>query len=212
MVWTAFTTAFLWTPTMRGLFRPDISTWSVMGVQGTGRGGSYLVFPALAACALAMFYLYGRNRLRSLFQSMLAAWHGLLTLIVVAGVFGETGPGSFQGAIWGVSVPLTILIVPFAGFLILTMAWIARERRSTHHRVERPWTAIDLRALIIAVLLLPIAIVLFRIGEGIDWYTRLATASTVAQWILLAGALSNPEARDNETARPDTGMRSAGRT
>jgi hypothetical protein len=36
-------------------------------------------------------------------------------------------------------------------------------------------------SLAIAALLLPVAIVLFGRGEGIDWLTRSATAATVIQ-------------------------------
>lgn len=193
MAWTVFTTVFLWTPTMRGLFRPDISTWSVLGIQGTGRAGSFWLFPALAACALLMFYLYGRNRLRPLFQTLLVTWQGLLTFIVASGVLQEGITASFEGAMWGVRIPLTVLIVPFAGFLALTIAWIARERHSPRAPEQKPWRAIDLPTLAIAGLLLPVAIILFRIGDGIDWPTRLATAATVVQWILLTQALANPE-------------------
>lgn len=195
MAWTVLTTTFLWTPTMRGLFRPDISSWSVMGFEGSGRGDSFWLFPALAAGALLVFYLYGRNRLRTLLHALLMAWHGLLVFIVVAGILQEGGGGLFQGAMWGVSVSLIALAVPLVGFLALTVIWITRERRSKRAPDVRSWGAVDLRALAFGLLLLPVAIVLFRIGEGIDWPTRLATAASIVQWILFTEALSNPEPR-----------------
>jgi hypothetical protein len=52
------------------------------------------------------------------------------------------------------------------------------------------------------VFLLPVAIVLFRLGEGIDWTTRFATAATLLQWILLTQALSDPEPRDKNSPTP----------
>lgn len=206
MAWTVLTTVFLWTPTMRGLFRPDISTWAVLDVEGSGRSGSFWLFPTLAAVALLIFYLYGHNRLRPLFQTLLIGWHSLLTFIVVTGVIRKGGTGFFEGAMWGIRIPLSVLVIPFAGFLVLAITWIARERSSPHPREETKWTAVDLRALALAVLLLPVTIVLFRVGDGIDWPTRFATAATILQWILLTQALSNPEPHNKPRAesQPDT--------
>ena len=205
LVWTIFTTTFLWTATMRGFFRADISVWSVLGVQGAGREGTFWLFPALAAFALLAFYLHGHGRVRWLVQTLLLAWHGLLAYIVIAGVLQEGG-GYFEGTTWGVRIPLWTLAVPFVGFLALAVLWVVRERREPAPQREVPWRAVGYRSLIGAVVLLPIAAFLFRVGEGFDWTTRLATAVTILQWILLTQALSTPPAAPS--ACPTPGRRS----
>ena len=200
LVWTIFTTTFLWTTTMRGFFRTDISVWSVLGVEGAGREGSFWLFPALATLALLTFYLHGRGRLRGLVHALLLAWHGLLAFIVVSGVLQEGG-GYFEGATWGVRIPLWSLAVPFVVFLALAALWVMRERRWPAPKREVPWSAVGYRSLIGAVVLLPIAAFLFGAGEGFDWTTRLATAVTIVQWILLTQALSTPPAASSAGPR-----------
>ncbi|MGF1667803.1 MAG: hypothetical protein ACFCVC_16210 [Acidimicrobiia bacterium] len=201
MAWTVFTTTFLWTPALRGLFRPDNSTWSVLGIEGTGRAGSFWVFPALARSSLLAFYLDGRNRLRSLVHAFLLAWHGPLAFIAVAGI-AQGGAGSFEGAMWDVNVHLTVLAVPFTGFLALTIVWIVRERGAGRAPDARPWRSIDLRSMALGVVLFPVAIALFGVGEGIDWPTRLGTAATIFQWILFTQAMSDPRPRPSNTPTP----------
>jgi hypothetical protein len=78
--------------------------------------------------------------------------------------------------------------------VVLAVVWVVRERRDPVAAVEVPWSALDLRSLVIAVLLLPVAVLLFRAGEGIDGMIRLGTAATILQWILLTQALSAPSA------------------
>lgn len=190
MAWTVFTTTFLWTPTMRGFFRPDVSSWAVMEMQGTGRSGSFWVFPALAALALLLFYLEGRGRLRPLFHLLLLAWHGTITGLVLYGIATEGITAEFEGAMWGVRIPLVLLAVPFAGFLALAVWWVIRERRGGPSS-PAPWSDIHWKSLAAAVLLLPVAVVFFRMGEGIDWPTRVATAATILQWVVLTQALSH---------------------
>jgi len=191
MAWTIFTTTFLWTPTMRGFLKPELSVWSVMGLQGSGREGSFWMFPSLAALALFAFYLDGRGRWRPLFHFLLIGWHTAITAIVLYGAIAA-GPGSyFEGAMWGVRVPLAALAVPFAVFLALAILRVRRERSHAASPARAAWGAIHWRTLGVAVLLLPVAIALFQMGDGIGWTTRLATAATIVQWILLTQALSH---------------------
>jgi hypothetical protein len=194
MAWTVFTTTFLWTPTMRGFFRPDVSSWAVMEMQGSGRSGSFWVFPLLAALALLLFYLGGRHRLRGLFHTLLLAWHGTLIAIVLYGIVREGLSADFEGAMWGVRVPLWIVAVPFVAFFALAVRWVIGERREPPPP-PAPWRDLHWKSLAAAVLLLPVALVFFRIGEGIDWPTRIATATTILQWIVLTQALSHRSSR-----------------
>jgi hypothetical protein len=190
MAWTVFTTTFLWTPTMRGFLRPDVSMWSIMGLSGSGREGSFWMFPTLAVLALACFYLDGRGRARTLVHAFLVVWHALLAWIVFQGTIRTGGTGYFEGAMWGVRVPLWILTVPFAAACCLTVVVVVLEQRGRRVVPRRRWTAINRRDLVLAVLLLPVAAAFFWSGEGIDWPTRLGTAATIVQWILLTQALA----------------------
>jgi len=133
----------------------------------------------------------GRGRWRPLFHFLLIGWHTAITAIVLYGAIAA-GPGSyFEGAMWGVRVPLAALAVPFAVFLALAILRVRRERSHAASPARAAWGAIHWRTLGVAVLLLPVAIALFQMGDGIGWTTRLATAATIVQWILLTQALSH---------------------
>lgn len=192
IAWTVFTTAFLWTATMRGLLRPEISSWAVIGLSGSGRSGSFWVFPSLAIVALAGFYLYGRRRCRPAVHALVAAWHGLLALVVASGIAQQGAVASFEGATWGVELPLWVLAAPVVGGFAAATAWVIADRRAGDRRVQA-WGAIDRRALVLAILLLPVVVLLFSAGSGFDWLTRLATAATILQWVLLVQAVSHAE-------------------
>lgn len=213
LAWTAFTTTFLWTVTTRGLFRPEISTWSVMGWGGGGREEGFWAFPTLAALALLLFYLEGRGRLRPLFHALLLSWHLAVTGIVLGGTLAAGDGAYFEGAMWGVRVPLAVLALPFAGFAALTVWWIAREVGGRSRTPTAAWGQIDRRALAIALLLLPAAALSFALGEGFDGPTKLATGLVVVQWILLTRALSHrPSGSSRAARRVDSTAATAGET
>lgn len=201
MGWTVFTTVFLWTVTTRGLLRPEISSWSVLGWGGSGREGGFWVFPALSSLALLLFFLAGRGRWRPLFRGLLVAWHLALTGIVLTGALAAGSGAYFEGAMWGVRIPLAVLCLPFAGFTALAAWWIAQELAGRGRPRTAPWGQIDRRALAIALLLLPAVAVLFALGEGYDGLTKLATALTVVQWIVLTQALSYRPSDGRSAAR-----------
>jgi hypothetical protein len=204
MGWTVFTTVFLWTVTTRGLLRPEISSWSVLGWGGSGREGGFWVFPLLAALALLVFHLAGRGRWRPLFRGLLLAWHLALTGIVLTGALAAGSEAHFEGAMWGVQIPLAVLCFPFAGFAALAAWWIGQEIVGRGRPEAAPWGQVDRRALAVALLLLPAAAALFALGEGYDGPTKLATALTVVQWIVLTQALAHRRAAG---ARRKEGMR-----
>ena len=104
LVWTIFTTTFLWTATTRGVFRTDISSWSVLGVQGTGREGTFWVFPDSPRWRSWPSTSTGRPPPLARPDAS-PAWHGLLAYIVIAGALQEGG-GHSEGATWGVRIPL----------------------------------------------------------------------------------------------------------
>lgn len=191
MGWTIFSTVFLWTPTMRGFFRPDISFFAVMDLRGSGREGWFWIFPALAVLALLLFYLEGRNRLRPLFHALLLGWHLPVTAIVLYGALSAGDDAYFEGAMWGVRLPLWLVAIPFMAFSALAVGWVVLEMRGAKRADSPGWSHVHWQKLGVAGLLLLPAALLFYFGQGFDWKTMLATAVTVAQWIFLATGLSH---------------------
>jgi hypothetical protein len=192
MAWTIFTTVFLWTSTMRGFFMPELP-WAVGSLRGAGRDGMFWIFPALAAAAVFLFYLEGRNRLRPLFHLLLLAWHLSVTGLVVYGAIQGGSKALFQGAMWGVRIPLWVAALPLVLFSILAVVWVARETRGATRLGHAPWAHIHWKKLGIAALLLPLAVLFFHLGEGFGWHTKLATAVIILQWILLAESVGHSE-------------------
>lgn len=191
MGWTVFTTTFLWTPTMRGFFRPEISFFTIIEARGTGREGWFWMFPGLALLALLLFYLEGRSRLRPLFHVLLLGWHLSVTGMVLYGALAAGSKAYFEGAIWGVRLPLWLLAIPFAFFSMMAVWWVARELQGEVPPEKAAWGRIHWKWLGIAAALLPVAMVFFHFGEGFDWKTKVATATTVVQWIFLTQALAH---------------------
>ena len=193
LAWTIVTTTFTWTPTMRLLLKPEISHWKIFDVAGSGSTGPFWILPLLATAALLLFYIEGRGRVRHLFHALLLGWHLPITAALVYGsVLGST-EASFQGAMWGVNVPFAWLAPPFALFAVLAVLLVVRETSGSLPVLVFAWRQIHWAKLGIAVLLLPVAFVLFRIGEGYDTMVMIATAATVLVWILLAEALGRPD-------------------
>lgn len=188
--WTIFSTTFVWTPTMRLLYKPEIAHWNLLGLSGSGRTGSFLVLPGLVVLALALFYLRGRGRFRPLFHGLLLAWHvGVTSALAIAAL--RFGPeASFIGAAWGIEIPLWVLVIPFALFAAGAVAWVWQEsRRQSTVVATRTWQDVVWRRLILALALVPPVALAFRSGAGYDGSVKLAIALTVVQWILLAEAL-----------------------
>lgn len=183
---------------MRLLLKPEISNWNIFGVGGSGGGGLFWVLPLLATVFLCLYYIEGRGRFRWLFHSLLLAWHLPVTLAFVYGsIWGGAG-SVFQGAMWGIKVPFVWLAPPFAFFACLAVILVIRETRGTLSvRVFR-WQQVSWKKLGFAAMLLPVALVFFRMGEGFDTMVKIATVVTIFQWIFLAEGLGHkPGLREN---------------
>lgn len=83
LVWTVLTTTFFWTSTMRILFKPEISSWSIFNLSGKGFIGEFWLLLFIIFFALFLFFIEGRGKLRSLFHILLLAWHFLITAVVI---------------------------------------------------------------------------------------------------------------------------------
>lgn len=168
LAWTIFTTTFLWTPTMRLLYKPEISHWSLFGLAGSGRTGSFLLLPGLVVLALALFYLGGRGRFRPLFHGLLLAWHVGVTLALVIAALRAGPEASFIGAAWGIEIPLWVLAIPFTLFAVGALAWVWQETRGLLAVARRAWHDVAWRRLLLALALVPVTAVAFHSGENYD--------------------------------------------
>lgn len=192
LIWTLLTTTFFWTTTMRLVLKPEISDWRIFTVGGRGMEGEFWLPPLVALIALGAFYLEGRGRLRPLYHAWLLAWHGALLALALYGALLTGGEISF--GTWGLAVPLWGLVVPFALFFALALWLVVRETRYSHEVPLFSWQQVDLKPLALAVALLPVAVVFFRLGEGFDGWVKLAVATTILQWVLLVDTVGRPTA------------------
>ena len=192
MAWTMVFMTFTWTPTMRALLKPEISRWQVFEWGGSGLSLEFLLIPLLAVYGLFLFYLYGRGRKRLLFHAMLLILHAgiSLTFLIPAALHGSEA--RFIGAAWGFDVSLAVLSIPFSFFTGLGVWWCVAEARGQLSHQPAGWLQVDRRKLVAAVLMLPLAMIFFGVGENYDGWTKLAIAVTILQWITLAEALSHP--------------------
>jgi hypothetical protein len=190
LLWTIVTTTFFWTTTMRLVLKPEISQWRIFGVGGQGMAGEYWLPPLVALVALAAFYLEGRGRLRPLFHGWLVAWHLALTGLCLYGALQVGGEISF--GTWGITLSFWWLVAPFAIFLVLASWLVVHETRFSHEVPQYSWHQLNLKPLVLAVALLPVAILLFKLGEGFDGWVKLAVATTIVQWVLLVEGVARP--------------------
>ena len=209
MAWTMIFMTFTWTPTMRALLKPEISNWRLFELQGSGLSLSFLVLPFLALYALFLFYLFGRGRLRVVFHVLLLALHASVTLTLLVSAVGQGPDARFIGAAWGFDFPFAVLSIPFVLFTGLAIAWFVAELRGRLEVQALPWGRIGWKKLLVAVGLLPVAMLFFALGESYDVWVKVAIVVTILQWITLAEALSDRPKRGDELSSseptPDAG-------
>lgn len=194
LTWTILTTTFFWTSTMRILLKPEISSWSIFSVGGKGFMGEFWLPPLIVILALFMFYLEGRGRLRPLFHTLLLGWHLTITGAFIYGSLQTDSMISF--GTWGISLSFIWLVFPLAIFSVLAIVMVIQEIRGRRSVPVHEWNRINWSAIAIAALLLPVALILFRLGTGFNWIVKLAVATTIIQWILLAEAVGRPELKE----------------
>lgn len=196
LTWTILTTTFFWTSTMRILLKPEISSWSIFNFGGKGFMGEFWLPPLIVLFALLMFYLEGRGKIRILYHIMLLSWHLLITGVIVYGSLQAGAELSF--GTWGINMSFLWLVIPFVLFLVLAILLVIQELRGKYVIPEFDWLRFNLKPFFIAILLFPVALLFFRIGEGFNWLVKIAVAATIFQWILLAETLGRPNTGESE--------------
>ena len=198
--WTILTTTFVWTPTMRLLFKPQIHHWDLFGITGSGRGGLFWLLPAAVLYALLLFYIEGRGKLRPVFHILLLGWHLPITGALLGGTIAHGPAATFTGAAWGVTIPFYILLVPFLAFSVLAVLWVVRELTGRSSYRTQGWGKLHKKELaLVAALMVPV-FVLFWVGEGFNIWVKLAIVMNVLQWILLTDAVGPAAQKPREEA------------
>lgn len=175
---------------MRILMKPEISSWRIFLVGGKGVVGEFWFPPSVVVFALFLFYLEGRGKLRPLYHTLLIGWHSVITGAMVYGSMQSDRHISFDT--WGIELSFIWFVLPLGLFTVLAIIMVVNEHRGIIQIPEYKWTRIDWKTLAIAAVLLPISFILFRFGEGFNWITKFAVATTIFQWILLADGLGRP--------------------
>lgn len=190
LTWTLLTSVFLWTTTMRILFKPEISAWSFLSVGGKGFSGAFWLPPLVALFTLFIFYLEGRGRYRNLFHGLLVGWHLLLSAIVLIGSTDEYAKVQF--GTWGVTMSLIWLIVPFGIFLLLIIWFVIRERKGKYEIPVYDWGMFNRKPFWIALAIFPVMILMFQLGTGFNWIVKIAVVLAILQWILFEETVTRP--------------------
>ena len=190
LTWTIITSTFFWTSTMRIIFKPEISSWSIFSFSGKGFEGDFWLLPLLILFALSIFYIEGRGKLRQIYHAFLLIWHSLLTGVII---YGSTQPETkISFGTWGISVSFIWLVIPFLFFLAASILLIFKERKGRSHIPVYSWSTINVKPLIFALALSIIAFLFFKLGTGFDWLIKIAVGTTIVQWILLTEAFGKP--------------------
>ena len=184
MFWTGLTTIFAWLPLVRIIGRPEGYTWSILGLSGAGTEGPYWLFIPLTLFVVTLLFVAFRGA-RAVLYAMLPLWHLTVTGVVLYGVAtGGTG-AVWQGQGLRFAIPMWMLIAPFVACTAIVFAWIVLDRRAGDRAAVPSWTPINTRRLVISLVLLLVALALFRAGSNYDWVTAAAIVTTVTHWILL---------------------------
>ncbi|MEM7351494.1 MAG: hypothetical protein AAF657_11850 [Acidobacteriota bacterium] len=191
MAWTVFTTVFVWLPIVRALARPDGYQWGFFGLRGEGLSGPFWIFPPLALYSALLFghAWWGH---RGLFRSMLLLWHIAWAGMLIGSAFAFGNAARWQGQGWGFDFPIPIIALAYSIFTLLVILWAVLDWRQSERPEIPRWTPKNSRRLGVAVALLPVAYLLFRLGTNYNWVTALAIGVTIVQWVTFSEALEAP--------------------
>jgi hypothetical protein len=184
MFWTVTTTVFAWLPLARIIGRSEGYTWGILGLSGEGTDGPYWVFILLTVYAVTLLFSALRGP-RALFYPMLILWHGAVCAVVFVGASAGGSDATIQGQGLHWEIPLWSLGIPCALLTILSVVWVAQDYRSGGAPTAAAWTRANTTRLATSILLMVVALGLFRAGTNYNWVTGAAIVVTVTQWIVL---------------------------
>ncbi len=188
MVWTVITTLFTWLPLVRILGRPEGYHWQVLGLSGEGFQGAWWVFIPFVFYSVLLLFTAERGP-RNVFHPLLILWHLFVLGLILVAITLDGNDAMIQGQGLNWSFPLWILVIPALLSSVAAIIWVTLDRQLTEKAIP-DWSRSNTKRLTISILLLLVALVLFRLGTNYNWVTALAIVCTIAHWILLSWAFS----------------------
>jgi hypothetical protein len=190
LLWTALTTLVFWLPCVRGLFDGVTYQWGGFGFSGRGIDGDYWFVASASLLAIALQYLAWRGP-RAPFYVLFGGWHLYLAFTTASAAISDPASLRFQGETLGVDVSFAVAAPVFmAAAAALVLFWMMRDARSGEPRPAwNAWTQRNKRWVLALVALLPLQLLLLRVGEPHGTTDQLGVLITIAQWFLLSIAL-----------------------
>jgi hypothetical protein len=205
LLWTALTTMVFWLPFVRGLFDGVSYQWGGFGFSGRGTAGDYWFVATASVLAIALQYLAWRGP-RAPFYALFGGWHLYLLFTTASAAISDPASLRFQGDTLGVDVSFAVAAPIIMGVAAaLALLWIVRDARNATPRPPwTAWTPRNTRWVLALAALLPMQLVLLRVGEPHGTTDQIGVLVTIAQWFALSIALA-------VRPRPDPQVKSVGR-
>ena len=191
LLWTALTTLVFWLPFVRGLFDGASYEWGGFGFRGRGTAGDYWFVVIASILAIALQYLAWRGP-RAPFYMLFGGWQLYLALSTAAAAVSDPASLRFQGDTLGVDVSFAVAAPVIMGMVAaLVLFWIVRDaRRATPRPAWSAWSSRNTRWVLALAALLPMQLVLLRVGDPHGTTDQIGVLVTIAQWFLLSIALA----------------------
>lgn len=190
LLWTSLTTIVFWLPFVRGAFDGVSYEWGGFGFGGRGTEGDYWFVLTASILAIALQYLAWRGP-RAAFYALFGGWHLYLAFTTAAAAIADPASLRFQGETLGVDVSFAIAAPVFMGAAAaLVLFWMVRDARGGRPRAAwTAWSQRNTRWVLALAALLPMQLVLLRVGEPHGTTDQIGVLVTMAQWFLLSFAL-----------------------
>ena len=190
LLWTALTTLVFWLPFVRGLFDGASYQWGGFGFSGRGTSGNYWFVALASLLAIALQYLAWRGP-RAAFYALFGGWHLYLAFTTASAAISDPASLRFQGDTLGVDVSFAVAAPVFMGVAAAAVLfWIVRDARiATPRAAWTHWTQRNTRWALVLTALLPMQLLLLRVGEPHGTTDQIGVLITIAQWFLLSIAL-----------------------
>ena len=185
MFWTVLTTVFAWLPLVRIIGRHEGYHWRILGLAGKGLQGPFWIFIPLTAFAILLLFTAERGP-RKLFRPLLIIWQLTVLVVIVDALVhgGDDAKWQGQGLHW--TITMWVAVAPTAIFTIMALVWVAVDGKKGDPKQPQPWSRTNTLRLAASLVLLVVAIVLFRTGTNYNWATAVAIVTTILHWLVLA--------------------------
>jgi hypothetical protein len=195
LFWTALVTGVLfWLPFVRCIMEGVEYRWALSpSIRGQGVRGDFWFIVAGVVFAIFLLYL-GRRGARQPIHWLLLAFQFAAAAVVVRAAITHPEQLRFEGATFGIDLPLTVVAPSvFILFALLSAYWVWRDVHTTDRReIAAGWSRAGKIRLAIAVLLLPAEYILLRAPLGSN-SEMIGVGLIFWQWILINRAMNPPK-------------------